>query len=302
MLRLCLIAAICIVGFTAAQFSCTAPAKDVYAVTNYTAAVTCRTALCSCLGGSGTTSCTVSTKKSCADTAACTLTFISCMNGNSTNNTELHMSLLAVASGELYNTSVAYTACRAFACSVFNTSAGGSGCSTNANIPYDTVCKSNAVFRGTLRLAGNYTAILRNATAKELLRQALEKDLTAFLGFPATVTDLQEGSLVVLFEVPVSGSNSVLAARIVSAGASATWLTGTKAQFQALGGDPNTITVLGVGATTPAPQPATPSPPSPPSPPTPAPPVVTPAPRTSGSVVASVAQLLVAVAAVMLLA
>jgi hypothetical protein len=306
MLRLCLIAALCIVGFSAAQFTCPTATVDAYSVTNFTAAVTCRTSLCSCLGGTGTTTCTVTTKANCTTTANCVLAFVQCMNNVSSSNPQLHMSLLAIASGELYNASAAFTSCRAFTCATFNASASTTACAgTTGNwvIPYDSVCKSTAVFRGTLRLAGNFTAILRNATAKELLRLAVQNDLSLLLGFIATVTDLQDGSLIVLFEVPVAAGNTVLASRLVTAGANANWLTQTKSTFTSLGGDASSITVIGIGATPTTPTgPTTPSPPTPPTPPTtPTPGVVTPAP-TSGSVAATLTQVLVALAAVLLLA
>jgi len=248
--------------------------------------------LCSCLGGSRSgATCTFTTYPNCTTIQSCSTTFVTCSN-NLTDNTLLYMSIVSINAGSLYNQSLAYGACQNYACNIWNFSNTNASCA----VAYSTVCVSPAIFIGTLVISGNWTAIVQNATALALTQVALAKDLTAVLGFPATIISSTAGSLIVTFSVPCSGNNAALKAGLALAGSSTAWLASTQAAYTANGGV-GTLSVIGIGAqgsgVPGAPGSPTPAPVSGPTGSTPSP---------SSATTATIAQLLVAAAALVLLA
>jgi hypothetical protein len=298
-LRLCLFAAILAVGIqmAAGQGSvqtCPSVSNAVYSYTNITSQANCTTTLCTCLGGTRSGSqCTFKSYPNCSTITTCTTQFITCSN-NLTDNTLLYMSVVSINAGSLYNQSLAYAACQNYACNVWNFSNTNASCA----IAYSSVCVSPAIFIGTLVISGNWTAIVANATALAITQAALAKDLSAVLGFPATIISAVAGSLIVTFSVPCSGNNAALQAGLAAAKAGTSWLANTQSAFTSLGGV-GTLTVLGIGAQGSG-VPGAPGGPTIAPAGGPTPPASTPAP--SAAATATIAQLLVAAAALMLLA
>jgi len=294
------VATILLVSFVstsaAIEKTCTLPSgsKDVYSLVNSSADTrVCAAALCSCLGAStwtnGTVGCSwtaTAVRPNCSKTTSCTALYILCMDTVDANNTDLHLSNIAIASGELYNTSVAYTDCKYRTCAIFNQTAPSD--SATCTTPYATVCTSPVTTSFTLRIEGNFSAIFANKTLVEILRLAIQLDLTNVLGFDVTVTNISQGSLIVAFTVPVAASNPLLATRLSVASTSATWLTNTQTTYLANGGT-GSLSVLSLG---------TPSPTTTPAPGTP----TTPAPSPSAAGIATIVQILLAVVALVLLA
>lgn len=237
---------------------------------------TCYNAFCLCESGvgrlnvsTGEAICRWTTRPTCANLPGCLATFHTCVsNGVSEASTKfcpllgpLHTQLVVIAAGAFYNGSALEAACRANACRMFNAAVRTlQGCPSA--IPYDQICVSPQSYVGELRIAGNFTALLNNATAKATLQAAVETDLRAVLQMPVTVTSLVSGSLIVGWTAAVSASSATLASRLAVAQASNSWLTSTTA---AAGMGP--LVVVGVGAPVtpapPTPEPATASPPYP---------------------------------------
>jgi hypothetical protein len=238
-----------------------------------TAASTCYTTYCTCLGAthsSGLMCTTPTTKPSCATATKCVTDVMTCLNKASgdmtcSNLKDLHLSILSLESGlKLYNESMAYYACRYRSCSLINETAG------NCTISYDSVCVAPVIFRGTLLLKGNFTAILASPEQRELLAKAIEKDLIKTLGFvdvfvnrlyaygtpenlrppfrtraPATRRRQGDQALVIEYEVPgVSSKNTNFNSKLAVVAANGNWLVEAKSEYSTLTGG-QTLTFLG---------------------------------------------------------
>jgi hypothetical protein len=312
-LRLCLLVITLIAGFSAASFWPTCPAlnsgdQDLYVRNNNcTETRACADAYCVCVGGSvansglATASCTpAAVKPTCATISACARVFVRCTDelGINTGNSstcfaglaDVRTATLAVTVGAIYNESALYRACRHWTCMTINATT-----TNNCTLPYDYVCQTPVRFSFQIKLNGGFATILNNASAKAELTECIQSDLTNYLGFHTNVTSLSltTGGLLVDATVAVSKDNSILKARITALTPTNTgWLVClTQAKFASLGGN-GTLSFGG---------PVTPSPPTPPTTPGPAP---TPTPTRAGasSLTWTLAQALVALVAVLVMA
>ena len=193
-----------------------------------------------------------------------------CMNdaaNNATNNCtylkDLHMSLLQVSAGTLYNESAAYSACVARGCYMLNMSTSDN-CTLDATVK-KSLCASPVSFKGEMRLrSSGWTAVI--AAAAATVREALRGDLAKALRIALDalqITDMRvlavsrrrrqdaQEDLVVGFTAEgVSANNQAFAAALAAAAANTDWLVATVAAYRAAGGT-GTFAVLGLGASTP---------------------------------------------------
>jgi hypothetical protein len=169
---------------------------------------------------------------------------------------------------------------------LYNETSIGSCSSTE---DYKAICAWSPIyFTGTLRLGGNFTAIVNNATSKTALDACLKSDLNNHLRYPTTVDsvklDATNGNLLVQFTVYTAYASVDQQIKDMEKGTSwMTCLTATK--FKDLGGS-GTITVeVTVNTPTPA---STPDPNA--------------TPPASASMMWSAVQIIVAAVAVLVIA
>jgi hypothetical protein len=316
-LRLSLLVITLIAGFSAASFWHTCPTRssgetDIYGRNNNSTEVrTGANTYCTCNGGTVTNAATTTAtctpaavKPPCATISGCARSYIRCVDdlALSVANTSscftplvlVRTAALALSAGQAYNESIMYRACHAWTCHTFNDTA-----IANCTLPYDYVCQTPVHFTFQIKLLGDFTKILANASAKAELITCIQADLASYLGFPTNVTAVTasaEPGLLVDAVAAVSKENPILKARLASlTPTNKAWLVClTQAKFASLGGN-GTLSFGG---------PVTPAPPPTPSPPPGATPIpTTPSPRSGASSLTwTLAQALVAIVAVLVMA
>jgi hypothetical protein len=241
LLRLCLFVTLFIAGYSAAVESTeTRP----YYNTSCDAAKSCKSTMCTCLGGEIVSEeCQMETQTNCTLGEVCMTAFIKCMNQIASNDdfnvsecaaalSTLRLSLLTVSTGEeLFNDSTAGVSCHDFASDRYNKSMSADCVS----IPFNKICKTPYVYLAILTLSGDWAWAFETAEVEAELAGKLEIDLTDFLRFVTHVIKMSEGSLVVEFEVECAGNNPILLQQLEMAKTDTTWLAQTKAMLTARG-------------------------------------------------------------------
>jgi len=193
-----------------------------------------------------------------------------------------------------WNASDAYSACKAYGCTIYNTTVGPSCTSTNG---YGAVCDGivPVTFSGQFTMGGNWSGIVGNSANLAAAITCLSSDLTNQLGYPTTVTSITLNSDSTALIVFVSNVHrSMVETKLATMSGTTSWLQCfTAAKFTSLGGT-GTVSV-GTVMDSPTPNPAgtTPTPSRAPTP--------VPTPTKSAGFMWSVSKIIVAVAMIVVL-
>jgi len=312
-LRLCVVMAAAIIGFSAAQTCSTTAMAGAYTNnTGCTAAVSLQSTLCTCTSStwnSSTSVCSWSNAGSgnYSGVASCLNTFSVGINtlatgtltaGSACSNdyTALRSCLMSLQSGStsLWNATGEYAACKTYATTVFTGTAGSSFSTANMN----TACPSPLTFTIYVTFGGNWTYLLSRTSRRARARatsseynnvvSAIMADMARATGYTPTSVMLQPtaaGNCLATIVMPIStGTGQSFVTAYASAGAANSIFSQTSFWFSQ-GGGIGSFSVLGAGTSS-TPFTAAPS----------------PTPSPSGASVATVAHVVLAVLALVLLA
>jgi len=321
-MRLCVVMAAAIIGFAAAQ-TCTVGTTAYSNTTLCTSVLTsgAQQTLCTCTSSTWNTTnssypfCTWSnsTNGNCTGVTKCLGTYSAAINtfasGSSITGTCLNdffalrtcLSNLQSSVSALWNASNAYTACTTYATTVF-TGTSGSACATSAN--FATACPSPLSYTLYFTFGGNWSVILKSSSRRARARAnsaaytavvaAIDADLAKDTGYTPTSVTLQlttNGNCLATITLPFSTAAGTSFVAVYGSGASVSSLFPNLNYWFTASGGIGTLTFLGAGtspvAVTPTPSTASPT-------------STTPAPSSAS--VATVAHVLLAVLALVLLA
>jgi hypothetical protein len=237
-LRLSLFVILFIVGYPAAILAWE-PSDKIYFNISCDDAVACASTMCECFGVTDATGKCEPPEvvENCTLAGLCVKSYIQCMNsitvaeGFNTSACKdaldgLKSAMSVVASGvELYNESAAGESCRDFAYMRLNET---TDLTCTENIPYKVICKTPFVYLGDFRLSGEWGWALDDPVKRSGLTTALETDLTNFLMFDSHVLQLSSGSLVVNYEAEVAEGNHIFQQQISIIKTNTEWLIETK--------------------------------------------------------------------------
>jgi len=322
-LRLCVVMAVAIIGFAAAQTCSSTTLANAYSNnTLCTSAQTAQMTLCTCTKSTWNSTnssypfCTWSTSMAGNYTgvAACLATFSAAINtwvvgtltGSCSNDFGmLHSCLvtLQASTNSLWNGTAEYTVCQSYASTVFSGTAGSSASSANLA----AACPTPLSYTMYFTFGGNWSYLLTRTSRRARARavtvfytnvvNGIMADMAHATGYTPTFVSLQltaAQNCLATIVMPLSqGAGASFVAVYGAPGAALKLFTQTSFWFSA-GGGIGSFAVLGAGASpTPFTAAPTPAPPATPTPPTPSP---------SGASVATVAHVVLAVLALVLLA
>ena len=225
-MRMCIIGLVLVVGLSAAAgFREMCPAyptglTEMYETGNCTAAETCSDLACQCITGDASCNDNTVLETNCVKAAGCTAKYNLCLMeaasaiaADATASaictswaTPFHAKILAAAT--TYAGSEAQNACKAFACNMMNMTTTMALCANDTIASYDDMCflPNNApVTTLSMEILGNWSFLNNNMTQKNEVVAALERDLSAYFGFPVTILNVTvsdvTGAMNVAFSV-----------------------------------------------------------------------------------------------------
>lgn len=244
-----------LVATTATALSCPAVQTPLY---NYPATPCprvdkCLTLACSCIGGTFdnvTRVCpALQTIGDCSTFSTCARQLIKCFNEEAELATAaaectewahpIYNALLEATATDAFVNTTLYAACTHEVCLIANM--------TSRCMPdYGATCVAPPRFYGTLRLSGDWAAIIAVPSQKETVINSVDADLTAQLGTDVSIFDVRSGSLIVEFALQEFGA--AIEDKLAAAANSSTWLGNTRTAYATFGGEGN-VTVLYAGPT-----------------------------------------------------
>lgn len=178
-----------------------------------TAAITCQTGYCACVGSTRTSGTTCAQRSSnCSRVTECIGALTVCLNVASDNSSctglnDLHLALLGAETSGQWNTSTAFAVCKYRTCELLNETA-----SENCMVDAMKLCPSPIKFVGTMLMYGNWAGV-----DLSIAKANLEADLLAFFGYLVRIIRIftqavparrQAGGQLLVVEFEVEGANA----------------------------------------------------------------------------------------------